>query len=50
VGVLPYKIQNDDFWVSPGEMSCENMLQGELFDRLFEENLFKFSDLQERAI
>jgi hypothetical protein len=50
VGLLSYKMEKESFWLTPTAFECENHLQGQLFDEIYDENMFKLSDMQEKAI
>lgn len=52
VGMLTYKFesQKEQFWVTPTLLECENNLKGQLFDEIYDENIIRLQDMQEKAI
>ena len=50
VGVMPYKMEKESFWVCPSHLTTENSLQGQFYDQICEENIILLQDLKERAI
>ena len=49
IGMMPYKMEKESFWLTPTQL-CENELMGELFDEIFDANMIRLSDMQEKAI
>jgi hypothetical protein len=49
IGMMTYKMEKESFWLTPTQL-CENELMGELFDEIFDSNIIRLSDLQEKAI
>jgi len=49
IGMMPYKMEKESFWLTPTQL-CENELMGELFDEMFDANMIRLSDMQEKAI
>ena len=47
--MMPYKMEKESFWLTPTQL-CENELMGELFDEIFDANMMRLSDMQEKAI
>lgn len=45
VGIQPYKLEREDFWVTPGRMQSENEMQGQLFDEVCDSNIDLLGDL-----
>ena len=48
--MLPYKMDKESFWLTPTSFECQNHLQGQLFDEIYDENMLKLSDMQEKAM
>lgn len=49
IGMMTYKMEKESFWLTPTQL-CENELMGELFDEIFDSNMLRLSDMQEKAI
>ena len=47
--MLANKMDRESFWLTPTH-ACENELAGELFDEIFDLNMLRLSDMQEKAI
>ena len=50
IGLLPYKLDRESFWVSPSHLQTDNNLQGEMYDQICEDNIILLQDLKQRAI
>lgn len=50
--MLTYKLeaQKEQFWVTPTQLECENNLKGQLFDEIYDENIIRLQDMQEKGI
>jgi hypothetical protein len=49
IGIMTYKMEKESFWLTPTQL-CENELMGEIFDEIFDGNMIRLSDMQEKAI
>jgi hypothetical protein len=48
--MLSNKMEREGFWVTPCQMNCENELEGILFDEIYDNNIIRLQDMQEKAI
>ena len=46
IGLLPYKLERESFWVSPSHLQTDNNLQGEMYDQICEDNIILLQDLK----
>lgn len=49
IGMLSQKMERESFWVTPSQQ-CENEIQGQLFDEMYDANMIRLQDMQEKAI
>jgi len=50
IGLMPYKVERESYWVSPSHLQTDNNLQGEMYDQICEDNIILLQDLKQRAI
>ena len=47
--MLTSKLDREAFWLTPSQL-CENEIEGQLFDELYDNNMIRLQDMQEKCI
>ena len=49
IGMLTSKLERESFWLTPSQL-CENEIQGQIFDEIYDNNIIRLQDMQEKCI
>ena len=47
--MLTSKLDREAFWLTPSQL-CENEIEGQIFDELYDNNMIRLQDMQEKCI
>jgi len=49
IGMITSKLEREGFWLTPSQL-CENEIQGQIFDEIYDNNIIRLQDMQEKCI